>query len=56
MRKCKNGKLELVLEEIIYYFKIFNVAGSDEKLRSGQISKYSSHLIKIACEVAIGKK
>ena len=25
-------------------------------LRSGLISKYSTHLIKVACEVAIGKK
>ena len=36
--------------------RYFNVAGSDEKLRSGLISKYSSHLIKIACEVAVGKR
>ena len=34
----------------------FNVAGADEKLRSGLISKFSSHLIKIACEVAVGKR
>ena len=36
--------------------RYFNVAGSDEKLRSGLISKHSSHLIKIACEVAVGKR
>jgi UDP-glucose 4-epimerase len=36
--------------------RYFNVAGADEKLRSGLISKYSTHLIKIASEVAIGKK
>jgi len=36
--------------------RYFNVAGSDEKLRSGLISKYSTHLIKIASEVAVGKK
>ena len=36
--------------------RYFNVAGADEKLRCGLISKYSSHLIKIACEVAVGKK
>ena len=36
--------------------RYFNVAGADEKLRSGLISKYSTHLIKIASEVAVGKK
>ena len=36
--------------------RYFNVAGSDEKLRSGLISKHSTHLIKIACEVAVGKR
>ena len=36
--------------------RYFNVAGADEKLRSGMISKYSTHLIKIASEVAVGKK
>ena len=36
--------------------RYFNVAGSDDKLRSGLISKHSSHLIKIACEVAVGKR
>ena len=36
--------------------RYFNVAGADEKLRSGLISKFSSHLIKIACEVAVGKR
>ena len=36
--------------------RYFNVAGADEKLRCGLISKYSSHLIKIACEVAVGKR
>ena len=36
--------------------RYFNVAGSDEKLRCGLISKHSSHLIKIACEVAVGKR
>jgi UDP-glucose 4-epimerase len=32
--------------------RYFNVAGADKKLRSGLISKHSTHLIKIACEVA----
>ena len=36
--------------------RYFNVAGADKKYRSGLISKYSSHLIKIACEVALGKR
>ncbi len=36
--------------------RYFNVAGADSKMRSGLISKYSSHLIKIASEVATGKK
>jgi len=36
--------------------RYFNVAGADEKLRSGLISKHSTHLIKIASEVAIGKR
>jgi len=36
--------------------RYFNVAGADIKLRTGLISKYSTHLIKIACEVAINKR
>ena len=36
--------------------RYFNVAGADEKMRSVLISKYSTHLIKIASEVAVGKK
>ena len=36
--------------------RYFNVAGADKKLRSGLISKYSTHLIKIACEVATNKR
>ena len=36
--------------------RYFNVAGADKKLRSGLISKYATHLIKVACEVAVGKK
>ena len=35
--------------------RYFNVAGADEKLRTGLISKISSHLIKVACEVVVGK-
>ena len=36
--------------------RYFNVAGADIKLRSGQISKKSTHLIKVASEAAIGKR
>ena len=36
--------------------RYFNVAGADIKLRSGQISKRSTHLIKILSEVAVGKR
>ena len=44
-------------EDIFYVIlRYFNVAGADKQLRSGLISKYSTHLIKIASEVAVGKK
>ena len=36
--------------------RYFNVAGADPYLRSGQISKKSTHLIKILSEVIVGKK
>ena len=36
--------------------RYFNVAGADEKLRSGQISKKSTHLIKIISETIVGKR
>lgn len=36
--------------------RYFNVAGADPKGRSGQSSKTSTHLIKIACAVALGKR
>ena len=36
--------------------RYFNVAGADEKLRSGQISKKSTHLIKKISEVVVGKR
>ena len=36
--------------------RYFNVAGADLKLRTGLISKYTTHLIKVACEVAVGKR
>lgn len=44
-------------KEVSYVIlRYFNVAGADEKLRSGLISKYSTHLIKIASEVATNKR
>ena len=36
--------------------RYFNVAGADEKMRTGLTSKFSTHLIKIACEVATKKR
>ena len=36
--------------------RYFNVAGADDKLRTGLISNFSTHLIKVACEVAVGIK
>ena len=36
--------------------RYFNVAGADEKMRTGLISEVSTHLIKIASEVATKKK
>jgi UDP-glucose 4-epimerase len=36
--------------------RYFNVAGADPKGRTGQIGKGSTHLIKIAAEVAVGKR
>ena len=36
--------------------RYFNVAGADEKMRTGLISKESTHLIKVASEVATNKR
>ena len=36
--------------------RYFNVAGADKNLRSGQISKKSTHLIKVLSEVVVGKR
>ena len=36
--------------------RYFNVAGADKLLRAGQISKRSTHLIKILSEIAVGKR
>ena len=50
INKSKSDKVKYVI------LRYFNVAGADEKLRSGLISKYSTHLIKLASEVAVNKK
>ena len=36
--------------------RYFNVAGADPNGRSGQMSKNATHLIKVACEAACGKR
>jgi len=36
--------------------RYFNVAGADPQGRAGQIGKGSTHLIKVACEAAVGKR
>ncbi|HEX3423007.1 MAG TPA: UDP-glucose 4-epimerase GalE [Sphingomicrobium sp.] len=36
--------------------RYFNVAGADPDGRAGQIGRGSTHLIKIACEAAVGKR
>jgi UDP-glucose 4-epimerase len=56
--KLENYLIKKSVSNNISYviLRYFNVAGADEKLRSGLISKYSTHLIKIAAEVATKKK
>ncbi len=49
-KKSKEKKINYII------LRYFNVAGADLKLRSGLIDKNSSHLIKVACEVATKKK
>jgi UDP-glucose 4-epimerase len=36
--------------------RYFNVAGADPQGRAGQIGKGATHLIKVACEAAVGKR
>src|SRR6185295_13834305 len=36
--------------------RYFNVAGADARGRAGQMGKGSTHLIKVACEAAVGKR
>ncbi len=56
--KLENYLINRSKSDGIHYIilRYFNVAGADEKLRSGLISKYSTHLIKIASEVAVNKR
>ena len=56
--KLENFLIEISKKEKIKYIilRYFNVAGADEKMRTGLISKYSTHLIKVASEVAVGKR
>ena len=56
--KLENFLIEISKKDNIKYIilRYFNVAGADEKMRTGLISKYSTHLIKIASEVAAGKR
>ncbi len=50
IKKSKEKKLNYII------LRYFNVAGADLFLRSGLIDKKSTHLIKVACEVATNKK
>jgi UDP-glucose 4-epimerase len=36
--------------------RYFNVAGADPQGRSGQVGKGATHLLKVACEAAVGKR
>ena len=49
-----NKSKEISISYII--LRYFNVAGADKKMRTGLVSKFATHLIKVACEVALGKK
>ena len=56
--KFENFLIEESKKDKINYviLRYFNVAGADEKMRTGLTSNYSTHLIKIASEVAAGKR
>ena len=58
--KCKieNFLIQSSKNEKIFYtiLRYFNVAGGDEKKRSGLISEYSTNLIKVVCEAATMKR
>ena len=57
-RKIENFLIESLKNEKICYtiLRYFNVAGADKNKRSGLISKSSTNLIKVACEVAAKKR
>ena len=50
MKKSKSLPIKYII------LRYFNVAGAEKKNRTGLKSNYSTHLIKIACEVALKKK
>ena len=50
LSKSKKNNLKYVI------LRYFNVAGADKKMRTGLISKFSTHLIKIVSEVATKKR
>ncbi len=50
LKNSENNKLKHII------LRYFNVAGADEKMRTGLTSKFSTHLIKIASEVATKKR
>jgi len=56
--KIKTEKFLFDNESIFKFIilRYFNVAGADKKMRSGQISKNSTHLIKKISEVVVGKR
>ncbi len=58
---------KMIIETMIQHFaqayginyiilRYFNVAGCDPQHRTGQISVNATHLIKVACEAAVGKR
>ena len=56
--KTENFIIQQSKKKSISYIilRYFNVAGADKKLRTGLISKHSTHLLKVACEVALGTR
>ena len=48
--------VQAVSEMSVGVLRYFNVAGADPKGQSGQRTENATHLIKIACEVAAGKR
>ena len=50
IKNSKSKKLNYII------LRYFNVAGADKKLRSGLITKKSTNLIKVICQVATGKR